>query len=89
MHMSQRTSGQVVCDVASCHYRSTVEVQGGDAEFREEQSRVLDTHRRASHPWLFVTFAEIDGVPLWACGWCGSAVANTEAHGRWHQSSQV
>ena len=87
--MSHEMSGQAVCDVPSCPYRTTVTVQGGDVEYREEQSRVLDSHRRAAHPWLSVTFAEVEGLPLWACGWCGSAVADTEAHARWHQTSRV
>lgn len=87
--MSQRTSGEAMCDVASCRYRSTVEVHGGDAEFRHEVSRVLDAHRRSAHPWLFATFAAIEGLSLWSCSWCGSAVADAEAHGRWHQTSQV
>ena len=87
--MSQRTSGEAMCDVASCRFRSAVEIQGGDTEFREEQGRVLDLHRRSAHPWLFVSFAEVDGLPLWACSWCGSAVADTEAHGQWHRVSQA
>lgn len=87
--MSQRTSGEAMCDVASCLYRSIVEVQGGDAEYRQELSRVLDAHRRSAHPWLFATFDAIEGLPLWICSWCASAVADTEAHGRWHQTSQV
>jgi hypothetical protein len=89
VYMSQRTSGHVMCDVASCRFRSAVEVQGGDAEFRQEQSRVLDLHRRSAHPWMFVAFALMDGLPLWVCDGCGSAVADTEAHVRWHQSSQA
>jgi hypothetical protein len=87
--MSQRTSGEAMCDVAGCRYRSAVEVEGRDAEYRQEQIRVLDAHRRAAHPWLFAAFAPIDGLPLWRCTWCGAAVAAAEAHGRWHQTSQV
>lgn len=87
--MYQRTSGEAMCDVESCRFRSAVEVQGGDAEFRQERSRVLDVHRRSAHPWLFVSFSEVDGLPLWACSCCGAAVADTEAHERWHQAAQV
>lgn len=89
VHMSQRMSGEAVCDVASCRYRSAVEVHGGDAEFRQETSRVLDAHRRYAHPWLFAAFAAIEGLPLWTCSVCGAAVGDAEAHGRWHQTSQV
>ena len=87
--MSQRMSGEAMCDVASCLDRSAVEVQGGDAEFRQQVDRVLDGHRRSAHPWLFATFAEIDGLPLRACSWCGAAVADAKSHGRWHKTSQV
>lgn len=90
--MSHRMSGEAVCDVSSCRWRSAVAVEGGQAEFREKVVRVVDLHRRSAHPWLFASFAsfaEIYGLQLWACSWCGAAVANTEAHGRWHETAQV
>jgi hypothetical protein len=87
--MSHRMSGEAVCDLPSCRWRSAVEVEGGQTEFREKVGRVVDVHRRSAHPWLFASFAEIDGLPLWACSWCGAAVADTDAHGGWHKAEQV
>ena len=77
------------CDVQECRYRMPIEVAGGDAEFRTETERMLDRHRREAHPWLFAEMTTLPYEALHSCTWCGAAVADPDAHLRWHRTAQA
>jgi hypothetical protein len=90
MHMSQRSSGDVACNVHGCRWREAVEVYGGLDVLEQERASRLDGHRRVRHRWLFVQFAPaVSGGATQECLLCGALVQDAARHREWHLTAEA